>query len=144
MKKNILLVIIFLFLSMIFFCCKPQREIELTPTYNSGGYTMAKLNNKLLNQSESAIIYGYVKEYNSLNKLQIASIKIGCAIIQVDSIGYYQFKGKIGDSPIFLTCSFIGYKSIETQHFKLERGDSVKVDFFLAEDDRPLINCEGQ
>lgn len=115
----------------------------IKPTYNKGGYTFNKFYNKSLYNNESAIIYGHLRELGSSKVVLSARLNMACASLLVDSTGYYQFNGKVGDEVTFLTCISLGLRTIETEPFKVQRGDSINVNFFLAQDDRPLVNCEG-
>jgi len=116
-------------------------NFKLKPTNNKGGYVISILKDKLLHDKDSAVVYGFVREIEHNKPLINSRIKIGCYSIDIDNNGFYHFKERIMDE-IYLTSSWIGYKTVETESFKLERGDSIRVDFFLASDDRPLINCE--
>ncbi|GCC50819.1 hypothetical protein SanaruYs_10370 [Chryseotalea sanaruensis] len=138
MKEFILFMIVFVFA----ISCTIQRDTKLKPTNNKGGYTINKYTSNELLEGDSAIIYGYVKQYDSFNSIPIANINIACVSVLPDSTGYYQIKGKAGSETTFLTCVSIGQKSIETEFFKLQRGDSLNINFFLVQDDRALINCE--
>lgn len=91
------------------------------------------------------VFFGSVKnnETNLPLGLAISNIKYGCLTYSSDANGNYTFKSKISTSDVFLTCLAIGYRTIETEPFELQRGDSIQVNFTLALDDRPLINCEG-
>jgi len=134
---NIQLVFIFIFLS-----CGSESNLTLRPTNNKGGYSISIAKNPGLHRSDSILIYGYVKDIEQNTALVSSFVKAGCIPVRAGTDGFYRLK-EIATDKIYLTCSWIGYKSIETEFLKLTRGDSVRVDFFLAPDDRPLINCEG-
>ena len=112
----------------------------IKPTYNKGGYTISSSKNK--SSQNSAIVYGYVRDHISKDPLKASMVKMGCTIVNVDETGFYKIKAKPIEST-FLTGIWIGYRTIETEYFKLEQGDSLNINFFLVQDDRPLINCDG-
>ena len=122
--------------------CQTRNLSQIKPTYNKGGYTISISKNELMKE-DSSIVYGYIKDYTDKNLLTTSIIKIGCITINVDSKGFYKLKSKTIENT-FLTGISIGYRTIETEYFKLDKGDSINIDFFLAPDDRPLINCEGE
>lgn len=123
--------------------CQTKKISNLRPTNNNGGYTMSVAKNSSLYTQDRIVVYGYVKELGQNTPLKASQIKYGCYVINVNNDGFYRFKEKTTEE-IFITSSWIGYRTVETENLKLEKGDSVKIDFFLAPDDRPLINCEGK
>lgn len=121
--------------------CQSKVLTTLKPTYNRGGFALNFYKSKSISK---AVIVGQVKDVDTKQTIGFATIKVGCLTIQSDSSGRYAISEKAPSDISFLTCSFIGYRMIETEHFRLSNGDSLKIDFFLAQDDRPIINCEGQ
>jgi hypothetical protein len=121
--------------------CGQTKIARINPTNNKGGYTITTLKNN--KQENNTVIYGYVKDYSSKKPLAQSLVKLGCSTFDVDNSGFYKIKGSAIDN-IFLTSISIGYKTIETDYFKLDKSDSTNINFFLSPDDRPLINCEGK
>jgi hypothetical protein len=120
--------------------CQP-KALNIRPSYNKGGFTMSHFQAKSKN---SIVVFGQIKDIETNEIIRSAIVKMGCTTVQSDDSGTYKISGESITSKSFLTCSFIGYRTVETERFKLETGDSLKVDFFLVQDDRPMINCEGQ
>jgi hypothetical protein len=132
-----------LFFLFLIVSCQSSGKFKIKSTNNKGGYTVSIKKNTSLIDKDSITIYGYVKSIEDETLLKGAFVKLGCNSIIVDSNGFF----KINERPsevIYLSCSWIGFKTIETEIFVLESGDSVNVNFYLSTDDRPLINCEGE
>ena len=125
--------------------CLPSHQNLKKSTYNKGGYTISKLKNTLLHDQDYVVLFGSIKnnETNLPLGLGVSNIKYGCLTYSSDANGNYIFRSKISTSDVFLTCLAIGYRTIETEPFELQGGDSIRINFILALDDRPLINCEG-
>lgn len=120
--------------------CQP-RSLKIRPTYNKGGFTLSHFKNE---SKKSIVIFGQVKDIESNRIIRPAVIRMGCLTVQSDNSGMYKMSEESIGLNSFLTCSFIGYRTIETERFNVQPGDSLRIDFFLIQDDRPLINCEGQ
>ncbi len=127
---------------LIFICFIISCKTNLKPTNNNGGYTISVLKNNSLHNNDSIVIYGYIKEIDQNEPLKGAIIKAGCYSVNVDNDGFYKIRERT-EVRMYITGMWIGYKSVESEFFKSQRGDSIKIDFFLTPDDRPLINCEG-
>jgi len=71
-------------------------------------------------------------------------LTIGCYKVQTLTDGKYSFKIKSSNytNTYFVKAISLGYKTIETAFFPLNK-NSINIDFYLAEDERPFINCEG-
>lgn len=134
-----------IFISITFFIvisCAYQPLSSIKPTYNKGGYTMSITNSKKRTEN-SIVVRGQFRDVETNNPIKSGWITIGCQKILIDSLGFYHAKENVYDK-VFLTSTAIGYREIETEHFKVQKGDSVNIIFFLTQDDRPLINCEGK
>lgn len=125
---------------IVIISCNPNSR-NIKPTYNKGGFTITHFQTEPRNGAE---IFGQVKDFETNEIIRSAIIKLGCLTVQSDETGTYRVSNGLNSGESFLTCSLIGYRTIETERFKSEKGDSLKIDFFLVQDDRPLINCEGQ
>ena len=69
-------------------------------------------------------------------------LTIGCLKIQASSQGEYSFiTQNFKDDYFFLQVISIGYKSVITDYLDLTNINEVKIDFYMAKDDRPLIDC---
>ena len=72
-----------------------------------------------------------------------AQLVISCINILTDETGSYNYKFHISSELTeYVTARMIGFKNVETASFKISPGDSIELDFYLAIDDRPIINCE--
>ena len=72
----------------------------------------------------------------------IIGFVIGCFKVITSFDGIYSIKTKDLSSTFYIKAQSIGYKTVETEFFKLNKEDGMRIDFYLVEDDRPLINCE--
>lgn len=134
-------VLLILLLSVI--SCQPRIAAKMKSTYNNGGYTVSILKKKSPQANNDIVIYGSVNDVGNKSPLIASVIKIGCNSISVNNTGVYYAKEKAVEN-LFITCTSIGHLTLETENLKLQKGDSVRVNFFLAQDERPLVNCEGQ
>lgn len=132
--------LIYLIVGIVIISCQP-KVLNIRPTYNNGGFAMSHFQNK---PSNGIVVVGQIKDIETNEIISSATVKMGCLTVQSNDLGLYKFSMESITSKSFLTCSFIGYRTIETDRFDLITGDSLKVDFFLIQDDRPMINCEGQ
>jgi len=130
-----------LLLSTITPACESWGTREFESTYNPGGYEVT------LNHNDShkfVTIQGYARDKFSNEAIEKASIKIGCYTVLSDQDGLYHLQLKSGNDKLFISCNYLGYREIETKSLAIDPGDDLTVHFFLAEDDRPINNCEGQ
>lgn len=135
--KNQSLVLYSSLILMIWTSC-----LALKPTYNSGRYTFSKKANKILQNQDSMVIYGFVRSLNKKQVLSPASIVFGCSKISTDRAGYYRLKLETISIKTFLVTNHIGFRTIETEPILLARGDSVNINFYLSEDDRIIFDCQ--
>ncbi len=132
------IIITFSYLSIITSCSSIEKR--LIPTYNKGGYHIKMLKTNL---NDSNIIVGKVFDFTNGKPLSHSEVIIGCLKSKTSSDGKYSFKrNKLSDT-FFMKTSSIGYKTIETDFINLNKKSKMRIDFYLIEDDRPLINCEG-
>lgn len=137
--RNIIFVSIALFIGI---SCTYQSLSSIKPTYNKGGYTIAITDSKK-GIENNIVITGQFRDVETDKPITSGWITIGCQKILIDSMGFYHAKENAYDK-VFLISTAIGYREIETEHFRAERGDSVNINFFLVQDDKPLIDCEGK
>lgn len=117
-----------------------QRSLTLKPTFNKGGFTISTFQKE---SKTDGVVFGKVIDIQTKELISAATIEMGCLTFKSDDLGTYKFSRNSISKDLFLTCSYIGYRTIETERFEMKLGDSIKIDFFLIADDRPLINCEG-
>ena len=117
-------------------------EKNLIPTYNKGGYKIIPNNTISTNDSDEININVKVFDVSTGKPIGDAKITAVCVKANVSSAGAYSFKTKKSIyKNFFITAYAIGFKTIETNFIDLN--NNIEVNFYLIEDDRPLINCEG-
>lgn len=119
-------------------------KTALIPTSNKGGYTINFINQKSNNNSDEVIISGKVYDVRTGNIISNAILTSGCLKIEASSNGEYSFQGKKSTYGCFFIKSLsYGYKTIETNFIDMNNTNEINIDFYLTQDDRPIINCEG-
>lgn len=135
-------IILFTINFLLLLGCSSTKE-KLIPTYNEGGYKIKII--KLDSKINELRIRG--KVYDVKNKLPLSDVELAIGCLKVKSLpnGEYSFllKKDLKDSIFFIEAISIGYKSIETNLLSTVDRNEIIIDFYLSEDDRPLINCEG-
>jgi hypothetical protein len=144
MKKiknyNLILTIFFVALNG---CSSLKKELILTQ--NKGGYTVKVVKTNSKTNTNNLKITGKVFDLANGNTLSNAELHIGCYKIKTSSQGEYTFETtNFNNNLFYMEAIFIGYKTIQTDFINLTNKNEIHIDFFLSEDDRPLINCEGQ
>lgn len=116
---------------------------KLIPTANKGGYTMDVIKSKSKTNSDELIIKGTVFDVNTGAPVKTPVIlKVGCLKVEVSSQGNYSFTTKnFKQDCFFIEVISIGYKSIVTNFLDLTNKNELIINFYLAEDDRPLLEC---
>lgn len=116
---------------------------KLIPTANKGGYTMDVIKSKSKTNSDELIIKGTVFDVNTGAPVKTPVIlKVGCLKVEVSSQGNYSFTTKnFKQDYFFIEVISIGYKSIVTNFLDLTNKNELIINFYLAEDDRPLLEC---
>ena len=134
---------LYLGIVIILASCLSHREI-LIPTNNKGGYKIVSLkNNSNVNPNE-VYLFGKVFDVKTKKPINYANLRTGCFSTSANVNGEYSFKIRKSDNIYLEVFSILGYKNIQTNLFKLNNKNSININFFLTEDDRPLINCEGK
>lgn len=142
MKKHISLLLILACLLVLSGCYSLKND--LIPTYNSGGYKIINSKEKSTKNSNELTISGKVYDIKTGKLLNNATVLAPCIRIQVSSKGEYAIKTKNSTySNYFIEVVSLGYKTIQTNFIDLKNKKEINIDFYLNEDDRPLINCEG-
>lgn len=117
-------------------------ENNLIPTYNKGGYKIIINNKKTAINSEEINISGKVFDATTGKPISNVELTATCIKTNVSSQGEYSFRTKKSSyKQFYIKVNSFGYKTIETNFIDLT--NNIEVNFYLAEDDRPLINCEG-
>ena len=116
---------------------------KLIPTANKGGYTMDVIKSKSKTNSDQLIIKGTVFDVNTGAPVKPPVIlKVGCLKVEVSSQGNYSFTTKnFKQDYFFIEVISIGNKSIVTNFLDLTNKNELIINFYLAEDDRPLLEC---
>jgi hypothetical protein len=115
---------------------------ELKPTYNKGGYTIEFKEKIKSNKADSSNICGQVFNVATNEKIVSAKIEIPCLSTSSNIEGEYYLYLKPSNSTFsnFIKVTAVGYQTVETDFFKTDSSD-IEVNFYLSEDDRPLIQC---
>lgn len=133
---------IFLF-SLLLICCSCvcKAEKDIIPSYSNGsGYRwkLLKANNIV---SDSLWVQINIRNKNNDFIENGTTAVTGCKKINVENGQSTLLLRKIDVESVFRASS-VGYFVVETKPILLQENDSVIIDFILAEDNRPLINCE--
>lgn len=140
MKKHNYILLFFICLFVLGGCSSIKKE--LISTYNKGGYKIYTIKAKAKINSEDVIIFGKVFDVETGLPISPVQLTFGCSKIQVSSNGEYFFKTKnFKDDYFFIEVISVGYKTIVTNFLDLTNKNEVKIDFYLAVEDRPIIDC---
>lgn len=131
-----------IFVSFLIILTSCTSLIINKPTYNNGRYNFSTNRNNLLYAQDSIVIYGFIKTIGTKEPLKFSLITFGCSKVTSDTLGFFRFKDHSISVKSFLFANSIGFRGVETDHLMLSKGDSVNINFYLSEDDRPLINCQ--
>ncbi|MBC5775493.1 hypothetical protein H8S95_15555 [Pontibacter sp. KCTC 32443] len=136
--KNFLFCLVF---AILFISCKTE-QLVLTPTYNKGGYTLEEYKSKALAAQGEFYVGGRIIEAHTKQPMPGVAVKLGC-YFSGDDYGNYNFKTTPGTELNQLISRYVGYLDVESKPMKFQAGDSLIIDFYMAQDEKPLINCEG-
>ncbi|MER2996489.1 hypothetical protein [Pontibacter populi] len=132
--------LLFLVLATLFVSCKTE-QLALTPTYNKGGYTFKIHKSRYLAAQDSIYVGGSIFDVNTKELLEVGKIELGCS--SSNNLNNYSFRMHNWDIAVPVTAKYVGYLTVETAPFITQAGDSIVVNFYLAPDEKPLLNCEG-
>lgn len=116
---------------------------KLTPTANNGGYKIEKFVNKDLISNDSVVLFGQIRDVETNEAITQAYVSWYCEEGISSIKGNYKFKIPGGvDIDSYFTGKALGYKTVETKMLQTVSGDSIKIDFLLEPDYRPIIHCD--
>lgn len=70
-------------------------------------------------------------------------IKTNCKVERTDLDQYVLEFDKISDTFLFRSnVAALGCSSIDTRPIELKKNDSIVMNFYFAEDDKPIIDCQ--
>lgn len=142
--KQYITIVIFSICSILLISCVSIKS-EIIPTYNKGGYKINSFKNDINRNPNDIYIIGRVLDVMNKRPISKAQVTFGCFKTQTLSNGEYSFKvKKSNNTNSYIESISIGYKTIETDFLDFSSNNTINIDFFLIEDDRPLINCEGK
>jgi hypothetical protein len=142
--KQYITIVIFSICSILLISCVSIKS-EIIPTYNKGGYKINSFKNDINRNPNDIYIIGRVLDVMNKRPISNAQVTFGCFKTQTLSNGEYSFKvKKSNNTNSYIESISIGYKTIETDFLDFSSNNTINIDFFLIEDDRPLINCEGK
>ncbi|WP_127337712.1 hypothetical protein [Flavobacterium cupreum] len=149
-KYNCILLICICFL---FFNGCVAVKSNLNPTNNKGGYKVAVIKKKIKQNPNELMIKGRVFDVKTGSTLNSETrLDIACSKIPASSKGEYTYKLTVvernkfklsKEDYFFIEAISLGYKTIRTDYLEFDDVNEVQIDFYLEEEDRPLINCEG-
>jgi hypothetical protein len=142
MKKQTTISLLLTCLLVLASCSSVKNN--LLPTYNTGGYKIISSKEKSTPNSNELIISGKVYDIKTGKPINNTTLLVSCLKIQVSSKGEYTIKTENSTYPYyFIEVVSLGYKTIQTNFIDLKNKNEITINFYLTEDDRPLINCEG-
>lgn len=142
MKKQTTISLLLTCLLVLASCSSVKNN--LLPTYNTGGYKIINSKEKSTPNSNELIISGKVYDIKTGKPINNTTLLVSCLKIQVSSKGEYTIKTENSTYPYyFIEVVSLGYKTIQTNFIDLKNKNEITINFYLTEDDRPLINCEG-
>lgn len=125
-------------------CCSygtKSKSSDMIPSYTNGsGYKWKFLKAKR-SLNDSFWINISVHDLNGDMIKSGTSILTLCKKVNLEN-GEISIKLSNSDIKRQLKVTSLGYFSVETKPFPFQTNDSVEISFKLAEDDRPIINCE--
>ena len=128
-------------LNLMFYSAKGLAQ-TIRPTNNDGGYTIEHFENNILKKLDSIVIFGNVFSLSDNKNIGAAAVIFGCTKKEIIGNGSYKFRTSSNDLKTnYLVAKGLGHKAIETEFFPLKPGDSIRIDFYLSEDNRPIMNC---
>ncbi|WP_452610968.1 hypothetical protein [Roseivirga echinicomitans] len=132
---------VLIFLIAVYSC--NLSDGKLIPTANNGGYKIEKFVNEGLIRIDSVVIFGQIRDVETNEAITQAYVSWYCQEAISSTDGNYKFKiqGQVDISSYF-TAKTLGYRTLETKMFKTVSGDSIRLDFLLEPDYRPIMHCD--
>jgi len=139
-KLNVPVKIILIFCVILCLGCANTIK-KLQPTANKGGYTVNVIKSKT--QTKEVIITGTIFDLTTGKTIsEGVLITHDCLKIKEITDGKFSFNLNNMKGPdFFLTVVAVGYRTIETSVIYIYDKKQIQIDFYLATDDRPLIEC---
>ena len=122
------------------FSCVTTKN-AMSPTNNLGGYIKTNVVKKLNQNSNEVVVFGKIVNVKTKKPLVNSRVYIGCVKVETNELGQYKFKFNKSIKKQTVSVSSIGYKKVETLFFDFDVDNLYKIDFFLEEDNRPLLDC---
>ena len=125
--------------------CSSVKD-QLLPAYNNGRYTIETT--KLKSDSSSLVTisgtFFDIKTKKPITNFPALTLKYGCNQAQISDQSTFSFKvdNSIRDDYFYLRAIGFMYYTIETNFIDIYNKNEIKIDFYLAEYDRPFIHCE--
>lgn len=141
MRKNKIVLMLLIILTAG--CASTSKH--LLPTNNKGGYLINYYQNRLKDKSDFLYISGKVLDVKTSKPISDVQLILGCYKTITSENGEFHFSinNVPNNNSIFIETNFIGYKSILTDFINTTNTNEIQINFYLEEDTRPLINCEG-
>ena len=117
------------------FSCDVKKKL---PTYNDSFYTVALHKRRTKSNNNNVTINVKALNGKPLSNLTYW-IKRDCENIRVDNASTYRLK--VDYELLRMEVTGFGYRTIEIKPLKLNPNDSIVFDFYMVQDDRPLLEC---
>lgn len=128
---------------------------KLIPTNNDGGYTITISKGKfkikeetieMLKSAEGSVtIRGHVFDMKTREPLSNVRLKTGCFEFRTTSLGEYSFRTRnLEGNSFFMEVFALAYRAVETKYINIHNKNEVIIDFYLVQDEKPIIECVGQ
>lgn len=117
---------------------------QLLPTNNKGGYKVILGEQEIKTEDESVTIRGHVYDVKTGKALSDATLLTGCFKFQTTTDGEYSFRTRnLKGDAFFMMAVVYPYRAVETDYVDIYNRKEVIIDFYLALDERPLLECAG-
>lgn len=143
MEKKYFIILLFVCILVIAGCSSAKDR--LLPTYNNGGYVIETINSNS-DSSNMVTISGRIfdiKTKKPIINFPSLTLKYGCNEAQVSNQGTFSFKVDNSKRDDYFNIRAVGfmYYTIETNFIDTYNKNEIKIDFYLAEYDRPFLDC---
>ncbi|MFD2941510.1 hypothetical protein [Flavobacterium notoginsengisoli] len=117
---------------------------KMMPTNNKGGYIVKLGKHEIKTENESVTVRGHVYDVKTNKPLNNATLITGCFKFQTTSEGEYSFRTRnLKGDAFFMIAVVYPHRAVETDYVDIYNRKEVIIDFYLAMDERPIIECEG-
>jgi hypothetical protein len=143
MGKKYFIILLFVCILVIAGCSSAKDR--LLPTYNNGRYTIETTNSNS-DSSNMVTISGTffdIKTKKPITNFPALTLKYGCNQAKITDQSTFSFKVDNSKRYDYFYLRAVGfmYYTIETNFIDTYNKNEIKIDFYLAEYDRPFLDC---